>query len=118
MSERALPYLENEQAYHYGSMNNDLYFDLIDAIRGSDSSLEAVNAVLDKPISNDKYQKLKEDYDKYLKDLKEAGITIDAPYGLMGYAAPAYDCGGGAKQYTTPISLDLMIEFGMASEGP
>ncbi|SCW99630.1 hypothetical protein SAMN02910339_00001, partial [Lachnospiraceae bacterium YSD2013] len=118
MSERALPYLANEDAYHKGSMNDDLYFDLIDAIRDPDSSKESVSAVLGTTIDSKDYEKLKEDYNKYLKDLKEAGIKIDAPYGLMGYAAPAFDCGGGAKQYTTPISIDLMIKLGMASEDP
>lgn len=38
-SERAIPYVENEAAYHIGTFNNVTYFDKIDAIKNGDIDL-------------------------------------------------------------------------------
>ena len=35
-SERAIPYVENEAAYHTGTFNDVTYFDKIDAIKNGD----------------------------------------------------------------------------------
>ena len=43
-SERAIPYVENEAAYHTGTFNNATYFDKIDAIKNGD--IDAFNALI------------------------------------------------------------------------
>ena len=43
-SERAIPYVQNEAAYHTGTFNNSTYFDKFDAIRNRD--LNALNNIL------------------------------------------------------------------------
>ena len=45
-SERAIPYVENEAAYHTGTFNNATYFDKIDAIKNGD--IDGLNKILKK----------------------------------------------------------------------
>ena len=47
-SERAIPYVENEAAYHTGTFNNVTYFDKIDAIKNGD--MDGLNTILSREV--------------------------------------------------------------------
>ena len=68
-SERSIPYVENEKAYHNGKFNNATYFDKIDAIRSSD--LDALNEILESegisPVSESYFKDLMEKHNDFIE---------------------------------------------------
>lgn len=117
-SERAIPYLENEAAYHIGTFNSGTYFDKIDAIRNEniDSlniilSLEGVDTVDDAYFKN-----LINTYYDFLDDVGATMGDIDATYGLKGSAAEWGDMSGGAGQFVTPLNGNLLQRLGILIE--
>lgn len=105
-SERAIPYVENEAAYHTGTFNNVTYFDKIDAIKNGD--IDGLNALLhNEGISRwdlDDFEELCDSYDSFIsKANKELGDSVDATYGIKGQAAEWGDMTGGAGQIVTPF---------------
>ena len=115
-SERAIPYVENEAAYHTGAFNNATYFDKIDAIKNGD--IDGLNTILSREgIANvdSSYSKnLQNTYNDFIEDTANAvGSNIDATYGLKGTAASWGDMSGGAGQYVTPLNGSTMKRLGI-----
>ena len=115
-SERSTPYVENENAYHSGSFNNDTYFDKIDAIRTG--NLGALNDILESEgileLDAMEFEDLCEDYADFIaKIAKEIGTYVDAAYGLKGKVAAWRDLKGGAGQITLPLIGDKLTRLGI-----
>ena len=110
-SERAIPYAENQAAYHIGTFNSATYFDKIDAIKNKD--IDTFNELLqNEGISKwdwDDFEELCDNYDSFiLKVNKELGDSVDATYGIKGIAAGWGDMSGGAGQIVTPFGVDAL----------
>ena len=67
-SERAIPYVENEAAYHTGTFNNASYFDKIDEIKNGD--IDTFNKLLrNEGISKwdlDDFEELCDSYNSFI----------------------------------------------------
>ena len=118
-SERAIPYVENEAAYHTGTFNNVTYFDKIDAIKNGD--IDTFNALLhNEGISRwdlDDFEELCDSYDSFIsKANKELGDSVDATYGIKGQAAEWGNMTGGAGQIVTPFGGDVLEKIGILKE--
>ena len=118
-SERAIPYVDNEAAYHTGNFNNVTYFDKIDAIKTG--HIDTFNALLhNEGISRwglDDFEELCDSYDSFiLKANKEFGDSVDATYGIKGQAAEWGDMTGGAGQIVTPFGGDVLEKIGILKE--
>ena len=118
-SERAIPYVENEAAYHIGTFNNVTYFDKIDAIKNGD--IDLFNDLLQKEgITKwdiDEFEELCDNYDAFItKTNKELGESVDATYGIKGNAAEWGDMTGGAGQVVTPFGGDILKKIGILKE--
>lgn len=117
--ERAIPYVENKDAYHTGTFNSATYFDKVDAIKNGD--MNALNKILSdegiEAVDSDFFKELTGEYKNYINKIKEnIGSDIDAPYGLMGSAASWGDMCGGAGQYVTPLKGNQMSKIGIMKE--
>ena len=115
-SERAIPYVENEAAYHTGTFNNATYFDKIDAIKNGD--INGLNTILSKEgianVDSSYFKNLQNTYNDFIEDTADAvGRNIDATYGLKGTAASWGDMSGGAGQYVTPLNGSTMKRLGI-----
>lgn len=118
-SERAIPYVENEAAYHTGTFNNATYFDKIDAIKNR--NIDAFNNLIqNEGISKwdvDDFEELCDSYDSFItKTNKELGEGVDVTYGLKGKAASWGDMSGGAGQIVTPFGGDILKKIGILKE--
>ncbi len=118
-SERSLPYVQNEKAYHKVRFNNATYFDKIDAIRFGD--LDALNGILEseemRKMDTSEFENLREYYDAYLVRVsREIGDYVDATYGIKGKAAAWGDLAGGAGQLVTPFRGDTLKALGILKE--
>lgn len=121
--ERSLPYEPNEDSYHRGTINQNLYMDVVKALNASDSSLSSINELLKKngctEITKEQYEKaIKEceGYVSYLNDTFNNDPPKNAEYGIVGTAEPWFGQTGGGAQYTLPISVQTMVNFGIAKE--
>lgn len=121
--ERAIPYVENENAYHTGTFNNNIYFDAIDAIYAKDR--EKLNNVLSdngvSEVSESEFNEFVNSYYDYLRSLGSDMNSIDAPYGLKGNAASwekdgAILMSGGAEQIVTPFSGEQLKQLGIVKQ--
>ena len=115
-SQRALPYVENEMAYHTGTFNIATYYDKIDAIKTGD--IIALNHILRKEgirdVDTTYFENLRDTYNDFIADVADViGPTIDATYGLKGKAAAWGEMEGGAMQFVTPISGNMMFRLGI-----
>lgn len=114
-NQRALPYAKNEAAYHTGIFNNKTYFDKIDAIR--DNDIEKLNQILAKEdvvnINAEDFEKIRNDYEKYIQNVQDELPEMDAPYGLSGEAAQMMDLEGGANQFMTPLKGNFLKQLGI-----
>lgn len=115
-SERAIPYVENEAAYHTGAFNNATYFDKIDAIKNGD--IDGLNTILSREgianVDSSYFKNLQNTYNDFIEDTANAvGSNIDATYGLKGTAASWGDMSGGAGQYVTPLNGNTMKRLGI-----
>ena len=115
-SERSIPYVKNEKAYHSGKFNNATYFDKMDAIKSGD--LEALNEILESEgiptVSESYFMELMDKYnDSIAKITKEIGINVDGTYGLKGKAAAWGDLEGGARQIVTPLIGKILSRLGI-----
>ena len=115
-SERSIPYVENEAAYHCGKFNNTTYFDKIDAIKAG--NLDALNKILKSegisPVSESYFEELGDDYKDFItKTANKIEASVDATYGLKGKAAAWGDLKGGAEQIVTPFNGKMLKELGM-----
>ena len=118
-SERAIPYVENEAAYHTGTFNNASYFDKIDAVKNGD--IDTFNELLqNEGISKwdlDDFEELCDSYDSFIsKANKELGDSVDVTYGIKGLAAEWGDMSGGAGQIVTPFGGDILEKIGILKE--
>lgn len=117
-SERAIPYIENEEAYHFGDFNNETYFEKIDAIR--DNDIEKLNNILRnegrEEIENDYFRGLRRKYIKFIAETKNKMNGIDATYGLQGKAKKWGALAGGAKQFVTPFDGNTLRQLGILIE--
>ena len=118
-SERSIPYVENEAAYHHGTFNNETYFEKIDAIKNGD--LESLNKILSSesvsPIDPDDFEMIQDTYNAFFGSTKkEPGNEYDVSYGLSGNAASWGNMSGGAEQYVTPLNGKQMKQLGMLQE--
>ena len=118
-SERAIPYVENEAAYHTGTFNDVTYFDKIDAIKNGD--IDGLNALLhNEGISRwdlDDFEELCDSYDSFIsKANKELGDSVDATYGIKGQAEEWGDMTGGAGQIVTPFGGNVLEKIGILKE--
>uniref|UniRef100_UPI000462CF08 hypothetical protein n=1 Tax=Streptococcus suis TaxID=1307 RepID=UPI000462CF08 len=119
-SQRAIPYVENPNAYHKGTFNRQTYFDKIDAIANQDR--DALNNILKQkgitPVSQDKFAEYLAKYNKYNAEKTSAlGLSIeDIKYGVHGKAAAWGDMSGGAEQIVTPFGGSDMLKLGMMEE--
>nr|WP_297768444.1 hypothetical protein [uncultured Butyrivibrio sp.] len=120
--QRAIPYIENEAAYHCGFANNKSYFDKIDAIKKRD--LDALNGILKKeglPELNDKqFFDICKNYQNGITDIKtnikEYSSSIDVTYGIKGNADEWMNLSGGAGQLVTPLSVGDLKTIGVLKE--
>ena len=73
-SERAIPYVENEAAYHTGTFNNATYFDKIDAIKNGD--IDGLNTILSKEgianVDSSYFKNLQNTYNDFIEDTTDA----------------------------------------------
>ena len=117
-SERAIPYIENEEAYHFGDFNNETYFEKIDAIR--DNDIEKLNNILrnegKEEIENDYFRGLRRKYIKFIAETKNKMNGIDSTYGLQGKAKKWGALAGGAKQFVTPFDGNTLRQLGILIE--
>lgn len=118
-SERAIPYVENKEAYHTGTFNNATYFDKIDAIKNGD--MDALNKILSdegiKTVDSTKFAEIQKEYNDRINVAVEAvGKNVDVTYGLKGSVAAWGDMPGGAGQLTTPLRGSTMEELGILKE--
>ena len=118
-SERSLPYVENEKAYHSVRFNNITYFDKIDAIRFG--NLDALNKELElegiSKLDASDFENICEDYNDYIKRIgKEIGSDFDATYGIKGNAVAWGDLKGGAGQIITPFDGNVLKALGILKE--
>ena len=69
-SERSIPYVENEAAYHTGTFNNATYFVKIDAIRNGD--IDGLNTILSKEeianVDSSYFKNLLNTYNDFIED--------------------------------------------------
>ena len=117
-SQRAIPYVKNEKAYHMGIFNNKTYIDKIDAIREND--LESLNGILNKEniknINVDDFEKIRKDYEKYVQNVQDELPGMNASYGLSGEAAQMMDLEGGANQFVTPLRGTFLKQLGILKD--
>ncbi|SCX11794.1 Protein of unknown function [Lachnospiraceae bacterium YSD2013] len=120
---RSLPYEPNEDSYHRGTLDQNLYMDVVQALNDSDCSMASINDLLRKngcsEITKEQYEKaVKEcaDYQKYLNDTFNGKPPENAEYGIVGTTAPCFGQAGGGSQYTLPISVQTMVNLGIAKE--
>ncbi|MFA0814907.1 MAG: hypothetical protein ACC608_03885 [Anaerofustis sp.] len=120
--ELGLPYADNPSARHQIEFDNELYFEVIDAI--SEGSLKKLNSLL---ISNGRtpyrqyeFDDLQIKYHYFLDNVEANDIQIDATYGLFGVVNEWKDkdtgevlLKGGADQFTIPLSIQLLIDLGI-----
>lgn len=113
-SERALPYVFNQDAYHSGKFVTETYFDKIDAIKNND--LNKLNSILKNenvyPISSTLFEDIIDDYTIYLKNATTIS-TIDVTYGIIGNASKWNDLKGGASQLVTPLNGEILKILGI-----
>lgn len=118
--ERAIPYLENLQARHIGEFNNDIYFDVIDAIKGND--INKLNSIMKNngidSVSAIEFKRLNSIYNDFIGRVKVEIGNVDATYGLKGNAAPwkingEIHMNGGAEQIVTPLTGDFLKRLGI-----
>lgn len=115
-SERSIPYVVNEKAYHGVAFNNETYFDKIDAIKSGD--LNELNRILKSEgilkLDSTSFEILQLQYDKFIEDTaNEIGKDVDATYGLKGAAASWGDLKGGAEQIVTPFNGYILKDLGI-----
>ena len=69
-------------------------------------------------VADEAFEEYVKQYCDYENEVAKAfgGTMYDAPYGISGYVAPWLDLGGGATQYTFPLSGESMIELGIMIE--
>ena len=126
--DRAIPYMENEQAYHWGTTNQGSFIAKMDAIIAGD--MDALNALLDqegiKQVTSGEFKEITDSYNAYLKDVEKNIGSLMAPYGLSGTVAEMkgvtdengnqVSLKGGAKQYYTPLGGNYMVRIGIFTE--
>lgn len=115
-SQRAIPYVENEAAYHSGVFNKKTYFSKIDCIRYN--KRDELNIILKKEgieiVSKDYFRQLRNQYNDYISDIyDEIGKDFVAPYGVTGYANKWKTMTGGAYQILTPLDGITMKRLGI-----
>ena len=137
---RALPNIENLEAYHKYNVDNNHYFEAIDIVADTKSetieqSVDKMNNMIDtlnKEIGTDidyissfDMKKMISQYDCYQKALsREFPDTSlsDAKYGLSGEAAPWVSeqgerlSNGGADQEWLPMSISSLERIGVVKE--
>lgn len=137
---RALPNIENLEAYHKYNVDNNHYFEAIDIVADTksetiDQSVDKMNNMIDtlnKEIGTDidyissfDMKKMISQYDCYQKALsREFPDTSlsDAKYGLSGEAAPWVSeqgerlSNGGADQEWLPMSISSLERIGVVKE--
>ncbi|HEM6072109.1 TPA: hypothetical protein ACHV9L_000428 [Streptococcus suis] len=119
-SQRAIPYVENPNAYHKGTFNRQTYFDKIDAI--ADNDIETLNSILEReglePVSKKTFDKLYITYNDFISNTtKSLNMSMDSVrYGVHGKAAAWGDMSGGAEQIVTPFGGTDMLGLRMMEE--
>ncbi|HEM2581886.1 TPA: hypothetical protein U0423_000732 [Streptococcus suis] len=119
-SQRAIPYVENPNAYHKGTFNRQTYFDKIDAI--ADNDIETLNSILEReglePVSKKTFDKLYITYNDFISNTtKSLNMGMDSVrYGVHGKAAAWGDMSGGAEQIVTPFGGTDMLGLRMMEE--
>ena len=137
---RALPNIENLEAYHKYNVDNNHYFEAIDIVADTkpetiDQSVDKMNNMIDTLnkengtdidyISSFDMKKMISQYDYYQKALsREFPDTSlsDAKYGLSGEAAPWVSeqeerlSNGGADQEWLPMSISSFERIGVVKE--
>ncbi|ROR29199.1 hypothetical protein EDD66_103134 [Mobilisporobacter senegalensis] len=117
-SEKSIPYVVNNEAYHSGTFNNSTYFDKIDAIKEND--MTKLNSILVsediEKVDTNTFNDLVDTYNDFIEDTQEAVGDIDATYGLKGIAEEWKDLEGGAEQITTPFSGTILKALGILKE--
>ena len=120
--ELGLPYADNPSARHQIEFDNELYFEVIDAI--SEGSLKKLNSLLVSngrtPYRQYEFDDLQIKYHYFLDNVEANEIQIDATYGLFGIVNEWKDkdtgevlLKGGADQFTIPLSIQLLIDLGI-----
>ena len=120
--QRAIPYIENEAAYHCGDVNTKSYFDKIDAIKNKD--MDTLNGILKKegiPELNDKqFADICNNYQSGIKDIntniEKYPSSINTTYGIKGNADEWMNLPGKAGQYVTPLSVGDLKTIGVLKE--
>ena len=118
--QRAIPYLESPFVRHTGTFNNEVYFDIIDAVRNG--SIEDLNKIMlqngNEPLSQVEFDDFIQSYLDFQDKVKNAIGNVDATYGIKGTAAPWKSSStgeilmnGGAEQIVTPLTLIYYIEL-------
>ena len=137
---RALPNIENPEAYHSYDVDNENYCDAVDIVADAtpetiDSSVDKMNDLIDKinteqgadidHIDSDDMKDMVAHYNDYLNNLQRDIPEVapeDAKYGLSGNAAPwVNDSGetlseGGADQKWLPLSVSDFETIGIFKE--
>ncbi len=123
--QRAIPYIENPSARYAGNFDNELYFDVIDAIRNND--LQDLNQLLiakgKHPISTVEFVRFSSSYIDFQNNVLESIGKIDGTYDLKGIAAPWQNSAtgnvllnGGAEQMVTPLRGEMLKIIGVLTE--
>ena len=117
-SERAIPYLENEEAYHIVTFNVDSYFDKIDAIKNG--NIDEFNKILKKENIEEwdieEFEELRYEYKIFMKNIQKEIGNIDATYGVKGIASAWSELSGGARQFVMPLNGNIMKTIGILYE--
>ncbi|MCR4677314.1 MAG: pilus assembly protein [Lachnospiraceae bacterium] len=124
--QRALPYKENPNSYHHGTMDGDFYCELIDSLVDPGRTEADFNAVIEKytgkPATGTEYDTMVQQYMNYLDNVKKNYYPLpdDYKYGLVGRVQPAFESEGTtgemATQYTIPFTVNTLIETGVIKE--
>lgn len=118
--DRAIPYLDNFQARHIGQFNNDIYFDVVDAIKGND--INNLNSIMKRngieSVSSIEFNDIRGRHIQFIDRVKVDIGNIDATYGLKGNAAPwkingEIHMNGGTEPIVTPLTGDFLKRLGI-----
>lgn len=98
----AIPYEENPSSHVTASFGRQNFRKKLQAIANGD--LKKLNSLLSTPVSDEDFEKMKQQYKKFQEDFSNTNLNADSTMGISGKIAPWNGFKGGATQLLTPLS--------------
>ncbi len=132
-NDRAIAYIDNDNAYHQYEFVNTHYYDYIDIISDdSQKTPDKLNEMIQRntpmnaeetlePITQDEFDAMKKSIKKFVETQEVERMGTHSKYGLIGTAAEwnvegTYVAKGGAGQLNTPIGGKMLMKLGVLKE--